>query len=122
MKKSELKVVVIGAGKVGAALHAAARAAKMTSTLHAARKFRTTTKLDCDLLILAVRDKELAPLAEAIAKAGTLPKKAAAVHVAGALSADVADSRSRVGISAPISNRSMMMETSTVGHCGSNRA
>ncbi|HEX7664884.1 MAG TPA: DUF2520 domain-containing protein [Polyangiaceae bacterium] len=91
MKKSKTKlpkVVIVGAGKVGAALHAAAKAAGGSSTLYAARKFKPKTKLDCDLLILAVRDKEFAPLAEAIANAGTLSKKAVAVHVAGALTAD----------------------------------
>ncbi len=87
-KKPALAIIIVGAGKVGAALHAAACGHGLRSTLYAARKFKATTKLGCDLLILAVRDKELAPLAEAIANAGTLPKKAVAVHVAGALSAD----------------------------------
>jgi predicted short-subunit dehydrogenase-like oxidoreductase (DUF2520 family) len=40
-----------------------------------------------DVIVLAVRDRQIAPLAEAIARAGVVPRNAVCVHVAGALDA-----------------------------------
>ncbi len=86
MKK--MRVMIIGAGKVGASLAKASKKIGWPITLYSARKFEPKKPLNCDFLILAVRDRDLAPLAEKIAKSGHLSKKAVCVHVAGALSAD----------------------------------
>lgn len=84
-----MRVVIVGAGKVGAALARELKKIRWPVTVYSARKFQPKKALNCDLLVLAVRDRDLAPLAETIAKSGRLSKKAACVHVAGALSADV---------------------------------
>ena len=84
-----MSVVIVGAGKVGAALARALKKIRWPVKLYSARKFKLKKALNCDLLILAVRDRDLVPLAETIAKSGRLSKNAACVHVAGALSADV---------------------------------
>jgi predicted short-subunit dehydrogenase-like oxidoreductase (DUF2520 family) len=82
-----VKVFVFGAGKLGRGLARAVAKAGVPVTLRAARKGLPRKRLDADLLILAVRDKELAPLAERFAAAGIVPKRAVCVHVAGALDA-----------------------------------
>ncbi|MGH7285578.1 MAG: DUF2520 domain-containing protein, partial [Polyangiaceae bacterium] len=85
----KMRVAIIGAGKVGASLARALKKIRWPVTLYSARKFELKKALNCDLLILAVRDRDLAPLAKKIAESGRLSKSAACVHVAGALSADV---------------------------------
>jgi predicted short-subunit dehydrogenase-like oxidoreductase (DUF2520 family) len=94
MKKSKaetfpMSVIIIGAGKVGAALALEVRKRGGSVKLYSARKFKPKTRLDCDLLILAVRDRELGALAEQIAANKTVTKKTACVHVAGSLTAEV---------------------------------
>ncbi|MEO8874849.1 MAG: DUF2520 domain-containing protein [Polyangiaceae bacterium] len=84
-----LRVVIIGAGKVGAALAREIRLRGGEVKLYPARKFEPKFPLIGDLLILAVRDRDLGPLAEKIAASGKLSRKMAVVHVAGALTAEV---------------------------------
>jgi predicted short-subunit dehydrogenase-like oxidoreductase (DUF2520 family) len=79
-------VFILGAGKVGAALRHALRAAGVPVTLRPARR-PLPRRIDADLVLLAVRDKDLAPLAERIAAAGILDRRSAVVHAAGALDA-----------------------------------
>jgi predicted short-subunit dehydrogenase-like oxidoreductase (DUF2520 family) len=57
-------------------------------TLRAARKGVPKRRIDADVVVVAVRDRELGPVAEAFAKSGVVPKRAVVVHNAGALSAD----------------------------------
>jgi predicted short-subunit dehydrogenase-like oxidoreductase (DUF2520 family) len=87
-KKFAMRVVIIGAGKVGSTLAREIRKIGGAVKLYPARKFKPKTRIDCDLLILAVRDRDLGPVAESIALAKNISKNAACVHVAGALTAE----------------------------------
>jgi predicted short-subunit dehydrogenase-like oxidoreductase (DUF2520 family) len=80
-------VFVYGAGKVGAALARAARIAGVKATLRAARK-GLPRSIEADLVVVAVRDRDVRPVAEAMRSAGIVPARAAVVHVAGALDAE----------------------------------
>jgi predicted short-subunit dehydrogenase-like oxidoreductase (DUF2520 family) len=84
-------VFILGAGKVGRALAHALRAVDgptIAVTLHPARKGVPKKKIDVDLLVLAVRDKDLGPLARDLADRGLVSKRTACVHVAGAQTAE----------------------------------
>jgi predicted short-subunit dehydrogenase-like oxidoreductase (DUF2520 family) len=84
-------VFIFGAGKVGRALARALRAAgrpAIAVTLHPARKGLPKRKIESDLLVLAVRDRDLAPLARDLADRGLVSKRTACVHVAGAQTAE----------------------------------
>ena len=83
-----MNVFIFGAGKVGRALARATRASGGTVTLRAARKGLPKKAIDADLLILAVRDRELHPLAEALAAQKLVTKKTACVHASGATNAE----------------------------------
>lgn len=84
-----MKVFILGAGKVGRAFaHALARTGDDV-TLRAARKGVPTTKIDADIVVLALRDKQLGPVAADLAASGVVPRRAVVVHNAGALSAEV---------------------------------
>lgn len=78
-------VFVFGAGKVGTALTRALRATGTVVTLRPARKGLPRT-LRADVVILAVRDRDLATTAAALVS--IVPPKAVVVHVAGALGAE----------------------------------
>lgn len=83
-----MKVFLYGAGKVGRALARAIRSAsgaRWTATLRAARAGLPKKPLDADLVVLCVRDRDLAATAEAMVAAGIVPRRAACVHAAGAL-------------------------------------
>jgi len=86
MTRRDLRVLILGAGKVGRALHHALREAGWRVTLRAARR-PLPRRIDADLLVLAVRDRQLLDLL------GRLPPVlgpgVACVHVAGALRSDV---------------------------------
>lgn len=84
-----LRVHIQGAGKVGRGLARllAARGAKVT--LRAARDGLPPTTIAADILVLAVRDRDLTPLAKELAASGLVPRRAVCVHVAGSQSADV---------------------------------
>jgi len=84
-------VFILGAGKVGRALARALRASKggsLTVTLHPARKGLPKKVIDADLLVLAVRDRDLTPLAAELASKGLVSKKTACVHAAGSQTAE----------------------------------
>jgi predicted short-subunit dehydrogenase-like oxidoreductase (DUF2520 family) len=81
-------VFVFGAGKAGTALARALRARGVKTRLRAARQGLPRT-LDADVVILAVRDRDLTPLAEKMRDAALVPRRAVVLHVAGALGAEV---------------------------------
>ncbi len=59
-ERGKLSVFVFGAGKVGRALTSALRRARWTVTLRAARKGLPRKPIDADIVVLALRDRELA--------------------------------------------------------------
>lgn len=83
-----MKVFIFGSGKVGRALARALVKRGDRVTLRPARKGVPRKKIDAQIIVLAVRDRQLAELAEALAKSGAVPKKAVCVHNAGSLAAD----------------------------------
>jgi predicted short-subunit dehydrogenase-like oxidoreductase (DUF2520 family) len=81
-----LAVFIFGAGKVGQGLARALRAAGVPVSLRAARRGLPSRRIDADLVILAVRDRDVAPTAEALRARGLVGhRRAAVVHCAGAL-------------------------------------
>jgi predicted short-subunit dehydrogenase-like oxidoreductase (DUF2520 family) len=78
-------VFVLGAGKVGRGLTRALRETGVKVTLRAARK-APPRRIDASLVIVAVRDRDIPPLAERLV--GVVARHAAVVHVAGALDAE----------------------------------
>jgi predicted short-subunit dehydrogenase-like oxidoreductase (DUF2520 family) len=80
-------VFVFGAGKLGTALARALRSNGVVTTLRAARK-GLPRSIDADVVVLAVRDRDVRPLAESMLEAGLVPKRAVVVHAAGALDAE----------------------------------
>jgi predicted short-subunit dehydrogenase-like oxidoreductase (DUF2520 family) len=79
-----LDVFVLGAGKVGTALTRALRAVGARVTLRPARR-GSPRAIDADVVVLAVRDRDLGRTAEALV--GVVARRAVVVHVAGALDA-----------------------------------
>lgn len=87
--RERLRVFVFGAGKVGRALASGLRRAGWPVTLRAARRGLPRKPIDADVIVLAVRDRELlATVAELAARRG-VARGAAVVHVAGARGPDV---------------------------------
>lgn len=85
-RASKLRVYILGAGKVGRVLERALRRAGWSVTLRAARR-SLPRRIDADLLVLAVRDRQLADLVARLPK--IITPSVACVHVAGALRSDV---------------------------------
>jgi predicted short-subunit dehydrogenase-like oxidoreductase (DUF2520 family) len=83
-----MKIFILGAGKVGRALARGLRATGDTVTLRSARKGVPTTPIDARVIILAVRDRQLGPVAADLATSGVVRKSTVVVHNAGALPAD----------------------------------
>ncbi|HVJ94801.1 MAG TPA: Rossmann-like and DUF2520 domain-containing protein [Labilithrix sp.] len=83
-----MKVFILGAGKVGRALAFALRKKGATVTLRPARKGVPTTRIEADVIVLALRDKQLGPVAADLATSGVVPRRAVVVHNAGALPAE----------------------------------
>jgi predicted short-subunit dehydrogenase-like oxidoreductase (DUF2520 family) len=81
-RDAKLRVTICGAGKVGTALARGLRSAGIATTLRRARR-GVPRSIDADVVILAVRDRQLAPLAEQLR--GVVPRSAVVLHVAGAL-------------------------------------
>src|SRR5579883_2693235 len=81
-------VFIYGAGKLGRALAKALRGAGMRVTLRAARAGLPKKRIDADIVVLAVRDRDLSPLATELARASLVSPRATCVHVAGALDAE----------------------------------
>lgn len=84
-----MKVFILGAGKVGRALARSLTKKGFTVTLRPARRGVPTTPIDARVVILALRDKQLGPVAADLAASGVVPRGAIVVHNAGALPADV---------------------------------
>jgi predicted short-subunit dehydrogenase-like oxidoreductase (DUF2520 family) len=84
-----MKIVIVGAGKVGTALARALGKTSHRSTLCRARRELPRLRADLDLVVLAVRDSALPDLVRRIARAGWIPPRSAVVHVAGALGPEV---------------------------------
>jgi len=78
-------VFVLGAGKVGRALARALRAKGVRVVLRAAR-LGIPRRIEADVVVLAVRDRDLRALAESLR--GVVGRRAVVVHVAGALDAE----------------------------------
>lgn len=83
-----MKVFVLGAGKVGRALAKQLAAAGDDVVLRPARKGVPRTPIDADVIVLAVRDRQLGPAAADLAASGVVPRRAVVVHNAGALPAE----------------------------------
>jgi predicted short-subunit dehydrogenase-like oxidoreductase (DUF2520 family) len=86
-REARLVVLVFGAGKLGSALARSLRARGVETTLRPARK-GLPRAIDADVVVLAVRDADLRPLAERLSEARLVPRRAVVVHVAGALDAE----------------------------------
>lgn len=84
-----MKVWIFGAGKVGRALQRALRGGSHRVTLRARRRGVPARPPAADLVILAVRDDQLSPLVAELAERRALDRRAAVVHVAGALGPEV---------------------------------
>jgi predicted short-subunit dehydrogenase-like oxidoreductase (DUF2520 family) len=79
-------VFVFGAGKVGAGLARAIRRAGYAVTLRAQRRGLPARRIDADIVLLAVRDRDVPQVAEALRRGGLLGHRPAIVaHCAGAL-------------------------------------
>jgi predicted short-subunit dehydrogenase-like oxidoreductase (DUF2520 family) len=83
-----LHVQILGAGKVGAALARELKRVKWPVTVHSARKGLPRT-LAGDVLVLAIRDRDLSSTLDALVASTKLPKTMAVVHCAGSLGPDV---------------------------------
>ncbi|MDB4941533.1 MAG: Ketopantoate reductase PanG [Labilithrix sp.] len=84
-----MKIFVFGAGKVGSALARALRRAGDDVTLRPARKGLPRKPIDAAVIILSIRDKQLAEVATALAAGALVKKSAVVVHNSGAMPADV---------------------------------
>jgi predicted short-subunit dehydrogenase-like oxidoreductase (DUF2520 family) len=85
-------VFIYGSGKVGRALAHVLRSLKpkrVTVTLRAAREGLPNQPIDADILILAVRDRDLTTLATKLAEGELVSKRTVCVHAAGAATAEV---------------------------------
>lgn len=81
-----LEVYIHGGGKVGRGLSRAIRDAGVPVTLRPARDGLPGERIEADLVILAVRDRDIAPCAEALRDRGLVGHRdVAVVHCAGAL-------------------------------------
>jgi predicted short-subunit dehydrogenase-like oxidoreductase (DUF2520 family) len=79
-------IFIFGAGKVGAGLAKEIRRAGLEVTLRAARKGLPTRRIEAEFIIIALRDRDIGPCAEALRdKALIGHKPAVVVHCAGAL-------------------------------------
>lgn len=87
-EREDMKVFILGAGKVGRALGAALKKRKVHVVLRAARRGVPTTPIDASIIILALRDRQLGPVAADLASSGVVSKKTVVVHNAGALPAE----------------------------------
>lgn len=78
-----MKVFIFGAGKVGRALAPAMKKAGHQVTLRPARKGLPSRRIAADFILLAVRDGDLARLADEMVAKRLVEKKAVCVHAAG---------------------------------------
>jgi predicted short-subunit dehydrogenase-like oxidoreductase (DUF2520 family) len=83
-----MKIFILGAGKVGRALTHALRVRDVDVTLRPARQGVPTRPIDADIIVLALRERQLGPVAADLAATGVVKKRAVVVHNAGSLSAE----------------------------------
>ncbi|EYF00408.1 DUF2520 domain-containing protein [Chondromyces apiculatus] len=84
--RGEIAIFIYGGGKVGRGLQRALRAVGQPSTLRPARQGLPRRRIDADLVIVALRDRDLAACAEALRERGLVGhRRCAVVHCAGAL-------------------------------------
>jgi predicted short-subunit dehydrogenase-like oxidoreductase (DUF2520 family) len=77
---------IFGAGKVGVGLAKELRRAGLTVSLRAARQGLPSRRIEAEFVIIALRDRDIAPCAEALRDRGLVGHKPAiVVHCAGAL-------------------------------------
>jgi len=81
----KLSVFIFGAGKVGRALASALKRAKWPVTIRAARNGWPRRPIDADIVVLALRDRELQTTVQQLHATRDISKGAVVVHVAGAL-------------------------------------
>lgn len=87
---NRLQVLIFGAGKVGKSLARALELRMGKVILRPARKGLPTKPIDADVIILALRDKDIEPTARAlVANKLVGHKKALVLHCAGALGPEV---------------------------------
>ncbi len=86
-RELRMAIWVHGSGKVGRALAHALRRCGARVTLRSARAANPKKKIRCDLVVLAVRDRDLAKTAERLRP--FVPSDAVCVHVAGAVGPEV---------------------------------
>jgi predicted short-subunit dehydrogenase-like oxidoreductase (DUF2520 family) len=79
-------VFVLGAGKVGSGLARALRRSGFDVTLRPARK-GVPRSIRAGVVILAMRDRDLAPFVERLRGKGVLDRRSVVMHVSGALDA-----------------------------------
>ena len=85
-KKAGLSVLVFGAGKVGAGLARALRAKQVRVTLRPARRGLPARRIEADAVIVALRDRDIAPCAAALVEKKLIGhRRVAVLHCAGAL-------------------------------------
>lgn len=86
-KKSSLpSVYIFGSGKVGAGLARELRARGVKVTLRAARSGLPSRKIDADVVVIALRDRDIASCADALRERALVGhKRAVVLHCAGAL-------------------------------------
>lgn len=84
-----MKVFILGAGKVGRALARGLRRAGLEVELRPARKGVPVRPIDARVVILAIRDRQLGPVAADLAGSNVVPRRAVVLHNAGALPAEV---------------------------------
>jgi predicted short-subunit dehydrogenase-like oxidoreductase (DUF2520 family) len=94
----KLRIFVFGAGKVGRALAAALRRARWKVTVRAARR-GLPKRIDADLVVLTLRDRELPDTVRAIVERKLLAKGTSAVHCSGAQDASILAPLRALGVS-----------------------
>jgi predicted short-subunit dehydrogenase-like oxidoreductase (DUF2520 family) len=83
-----MRVFVFGAGKLGRSLAVRLKKAGAHVTIRAARDGLPKKPIDADVLVLAVRDRDLLPVATRLRDAKLVMKKTVCVHVAGGMVAE----------------------------------
>jgi len=85
-RSAGLGVFIFGAGKVGAGLARELRRSGCAVTLRPQRKGLPQRRIDADVIIVAVRDRDVAPTAEELVRRALIGhRRVAVVHCAGAL-------------------------------------
>ncbi|HEY3594355.1 MAG TPA: Rossmann-like and DUF2520 domain-containing protein [Polyangiaceae bacterium] len=83
--KGDPTVAIVGSGKVGSGLATALRRVGIPATLRKGRRTLPAKPFTADLLILAVRESALEPLAGELARRKLVGRRTAVVHCSGSL-------------------------------------